>query len=366
MSSGALVYAGMKKIAKDVVKRAEKFAVESPKIRESALKRLSKMSENTKFVLSPLERLCIRRPDKIINDICNGLIREGFFKENWNMVSLEGKKSMIQKAASVISRECLMPYEMRSEIEVCFNPDAGGIAAEKGKPLVYIDECKLGSADITDVLSNVFQQVWGIDAVSDTNISIDADVELFKETFDYQSLNSIWVQSPITASLETPEVFSDFIGENTENCKIGMSVEEAKAKLEEIRGWIKEVNPNYSPWTPYGSNCGTCAYIVEKSIDEGRLICEAGSVNIAPTDPEMEALTGYKCEYMSVADIENILKSRGPGSHLIVGINRNRGSGHWFNAYYDGEKIYTVDGQNGTIKDWPHDYGDVSAWCAMV
>ena len=73
-----------------------------------------------------------------------------------------------------------------------------------------------------------------------------------------------------------------------------------------------------------------------------------------------------KCEYMSPQEIENRLKDIGPGSHLIVGINRSSGAGHWFNVYYDGENFHTLDGQSGKTYDWPHDYGNVTQWCAMV
>ena len=64
---------------------------------------------------------------------------------------------------------------------------------------------------------------------------------------------------------------------------------------------------------------------------------------------------------------------QGHGARIIhVGINRKRTplgkpqAGHWFNAYYDGQNIYTIDGQSGEILDWPYDYGDISEWCAMV
>lgn len=85
----------------------------------------------------------------------------------------------------------------------------------------------------------------------------------------------------------------------------------------------------------------------------------------------MEQATGKKCTYMSVGDIESKLKGMGAGSHLIVGINRrlpngNPISGHWFNVFYDGQKIYTLEGQAGQILDWPHDYGYISEWCALV
>ncbi len=371
MSPSALFYSGVKKIATNVVRRAERFIRENPEISEAARKRLSKITEARSLLISPVEQLCVRRPEKTIRDICRGLAREGLSPEMWKEASVEDKRAMVKKAASVISRECLQPQNVRSEIEVCFDSDAKETIAENGKPYVYVDEDKLDSADITDVFAEVFHQIWDMDSVAYLDESLgSADVELFKESFNYESLNGLVVQSPITTYYQgennVPEVFADFVGENTEYSETGMTIEEAKAKLEEIRSWIKEVNPNYSPWTPYGSNCGTCAYIVEKSINAGELVGEAGSVNIAPTDPEMEELTGFDCVYMSVSDIENVLKSRGPGSHLIIGINRNQGSGHWFNAYYDGEKIYTVDGQDGTISDWPRDYGNVSEWCAMV
>ena len=89
------------------------------------------------------------------------------------------------------------------------------------------------------------------------------------------------------------------------------------------------------------------------------------------TDAAMESATGKKCTYMSVDEISEKLKSMGAGSHLIVGINRRLPngkpiSGHWFNAFYDGEKIYTLEGQSGKILEWPHDYGHISEWCALI
>ena len=151
--------------------------------------------------------------------------------------------------------------------------------------------------------------------------------------------------------------------------KKGIHSSEVKAreskKLKEIRSWIKDVNPNYNPFTPYGSNCGTCAWVVHNRIRGAKDIV-AGRINIAPQDADMEELTGLRCKYMSPKDIEAILRSRGPNSELIVGINRNDGAGHWFNVFYDGKDFYTIDGQCGKVMEWPHDYGDISAWCAMV
>jgi hypothetical protein len=156
----------------------------------------------------------------------------------------------------------------------------------------------------------------------------------------------------------------------------GISLGAATQSVDSISGWIKEINPNYhSPFippgkNPYHVNCGSCAFAVESRF-QGKTDAVASAQNIG-TDAGMEYATGKKCVYMSVNDIEQKLISMGPGSHLICGINRHPTpfgrpqAGHWFNAFYDGNKVYTIDGQSGQIYDWPHDYGDVSDWCALV
>lgn len=138
-----------------------------------------------------------------------------------------------------------------------------------------------------------------------------------------------------------------------------------------ISQWIKNINPHYgNPFFPQSSvNCGSCAFAVERRLS-GDSTATATLVNIG-TDAAMEQATGKKCTYMSVNQIEEHLRQKGAGSHLIVGINRRLPngkpiSGHWFNAFFDGEKIYTIEGQSGEILEWPHDYGYISEWCALI
>ena len=149
--------------------------------------------------------------------------------------------------------------------------------------------------------------------------------------------------------------------------------------IDSIQNWIADVNPNYYNSSlpnqkAYHCNCGSCAFAVEQRLSGANLTMQASSQNI-PTDDLMEKATGKKCKYMSVEQIEKRLIAAGPGSHLIIGINRKpiviggkkiNQPGHWFNAYYDGKKIYTIEGQSGNVYDWPHDYGDISEWCALV
>ena len=138
-------------------------------------------------------------------------------------------------------------------------------------------------------------------------------------------------------------------------------------KAEEVSSWINEINPNFDPYdwdSPYCNNCGSCAFAVEQRF-EGNSDIAATSENIG-TVAEMNALTGMEQVAMSPEEIQDYLISQGPGSHGIVGIDRVSGPGHWFNAYYDGQKVVAIDGQTGQVSDWPPDYGDVTNWDISV
>lgn len=136
--------------------------------------------------------------------------------------------------------------------------------------------------------------------------------------------------------------------------------------IETIKTWIEKVNPHYgNPFLPEsGRNCGSCALTVAKRLN-GDTTATASLTNIG-TDSGMEQATGKSCVYMSLSEMENLIRSKGAGSHFIVGINRTFGAGHWFNAYYDGQKIYTIDGQCGKVFEWPHDYGHIAEWCILT
>jgi hypothetical protein len=131
----------------------------------------------------------------------------------------------------------------------------------------------------------------------------------------------------------------------------------AGASVEDIQGWLGNINPGYSPFSKRGSNCGNCALAVFKTLNGGAA-SDAGLGTLS-TD-QMEAATGRKQISMSPSEIETLLRAAGPGSHAVVGIDRASGPGHWFNAYYDGHDVWAVDGQTGTIKGWPPNYGSPS------
>ena len=136
--------------------------------------------------------------------------------------------------------------------------------------------------------------------------------------------------------------------------------------IDDVGGWLSDVNPKFDPWdvdSPYSSNCGSCALAVENRLNGNS---DAVATDSTLSIEEMEQQTGMEQVSMQPDEIEQYLISQGPGSHAIIGIDRSEGPGHWFNAYYDGEKVYALDGQTGTTEGWPPDYGDVVNWDVSV
>lgn len=143
--------------------------------------------------------------------------------------------------------------------------------------------------------------------------------------------------------------------------------QEAKceADLLELQERIGEVNPNYDPFElddyPYNNNCGSCAAAVWDRLEgTGDTVASDRTLSVA----EMEAHTGLKQVEATPEEIEAHVRSLGPGGHVVVGVDRAVGSGHWFNAYTpNGRDVYYVDGQNATVSPWPPtDMGAVVRW----
>lgn len=141
-------------------------------------------------------------------------------------------------------------------------------------------------------------------------------------------------------------------------------IQAAEQKMLEARKWLegKEINPHYLEHSDYSINCGSCAFALWRRLNGEDPDAKATRRNIAPTIESMELLTGLKYERSSPEKIEQLLRARGPSSHLIVCITRSRGNGHWFNAGFDGKRVYNMDAQIGKMEPWPRDYGDVISW----
>jgi hypothetical protein len=137
-------------------------------------------------------------------------------------------------------------------------------------------------------------------------------------------------------------------------------------RLDEIKSWLHEINPGYDGFGPRAVNCGRCAVAVAERIQGRHAVAGIGTHSVE----EMEAITGVEQVPMSPSQIEAALRAKGPGSVAVVGIDRQATQGHWFNAYFDGDKVVAIDGQSGHILDWPPDYSfpghPVTNWDAGV
>ncbi|BBY17722.1 toxin glutamine deamidase domain-containing protein [Mycolicibacterium litorale] len=142
----------------------------------------------------------------------------------------------------------------------------------------------------------------------------------------------------------------------------------APQSISDIQQWLPEINrgPDMDPFDPARAvNCGQCALAVDQRLTGNVPDASAGLGTLSV--PEMEAATGLRQEPATPAEIEQYLVSQGPGAHTVVGVDRANGfAGHWFNAYYDGSRVYAVDGQTGQIVGWPPNMdlpnGPVTVW----
>lgn len=164
---------------------------------------------------------------------------------------------------------------------------------------------------------------------------------------------------------------ADKLAEIQESCSnlIEKHVRKAEtiSKLKSVDSWLHEVNPKFNRFdvdSPYSINCGGVTLSVY-----GRLQGIDGLVATADnirTVEEMEAITGKTQVIMSPEAIKEYLLDQGSGAHVIVGVHRYIGPGHWFNAANIEGRIVAIDGQCREIQDWPPDYGDIRCWHISV
>ncbi|WP_162256667.1 polymorphic toxin type 15 domain-containing protein [Agromyces sp. Soil535] len=136
--------------------------------------------------------------------------------------------------------------------------------------------------------------------------------------------------------------------------------------IDEIDAALAAINPNYDPSDPangYATNCGNTSSILNDFLN-GQSSSEAttGTLDV----PQMEARTGNPQTPMTPAQIDASLRAMGPGSHCVVGIDRSTGDGHWFNAYFDGTTVWSLDAQTGSRSPWPPNEPNATNWDASI
>jgi hypothetical protein len=134
----------------------------------------------------------------------------------------------------------------------------------------------------------------------------------------------------------------------------------------EIDAALAAINPNFDPFDPtngYATNCGNTSSILNDFLN-GNPSREAPTGTL--TVPEMEARTGQPQTPMTPDQIADSLRDMGAGSHCVVGIDRSTGDGHWFNAYFDGTTVWSIDAQTGTRSPWPPNEPNATTWDASI
>ena len=133
--------------------------------------------------------------------------------------------------------------------------------------------------------------------------------------------------------------------------------------VQQIDSWVGKINPNPHNDPRRNFNCGQCAAAVYRRINgDDNAVAGLGTYSIH----EMNTITGRTQTTMTPAQIEDYLRTQGAGAHVVVGVDRASGAGHWFNAFYDGRQVYTIEGQGGYRDGWPPDYGNVVHWDVSI
>jgi hypothetical protein len=136
---------------------------------------------------------------------------------------------------------------------------------------------------------------------------------------------------------------------------------------DQVAKWIEDVNPKHTGAfdDPYSVNCGKCAESVFNKFKGNGEVVAAGEGTYST--PAMQRITGVDQVPMSPSEIEKALVDSGPGSHAVIGVDWVDGGGHWYNAYFDGQKVWAVDGQVATVSPWPGvDLTAVKNWDAGI
>ncbi|WP_221584810.1 DNA/RNA non-specific endonuclease [Microbacterium sp. G2-8] len=142
------------------------------------------------------------------------------------------------------------------------------------------------------------------------------------------------------------------------------SPEQIRDKIDEA---LTQSNTGFDPHdlsNGYATNCGNVSVNMHDFLN-GKPITDAGTGTL--DIPDVEARTGLPQTESTPSQIEASLRAQGPGAHAVVGIDRGPDqSGHWFNAVFDGEQVWVVDGQDGTRSPWPPHEPDATYWDASI
>lgn len=327
---------------------------------------------------------CAAAPDKK-NWLEEGLSSVGGFfagagEAVWGLVTLPGSPiSLLQDGYALASGD-LTPEEMAARYRMKVETVGDMLDAFKDDPMKFGQELGKGLLDwdtwsddparalgrlVPDAVATVFTAGAGAAATRGVKGTADAadalgDMAKLSRLDDLSDLSNLDDVSNASRGLDG----LDDLGRLADGPGRPGEVQGP----DDVQSWIDDINGadkiDWSDPGERGINCGKCAYAVHERF-EGSPDATVGTGTYSVG--EMERLTGRPQVPMGPNEIESMLRDQGPGSHTVVGIDRRTGDGHWFNAYFDGDKVYRIDAQTGEVSGWPPtDLGDVSNWDAGV
>lgn len=144
-------------------------------------------------------------------------------------------------------------------------------------------------------------------------------------------------------------------------------VDQSELTIEQIDTALRDINPNYDVKNlenGFATNCGHTSSILNDVLN-GRPTREAPGGSTLSMKQMAEA-TGRPQVPATPAQIEATLRAEGAGAHAVVGIDRAGMDGHWFNVYFDGSKVWTLDAQTGARGGWPPHEPHATLWDVSI
>ncbi|MET0476137.1 MAG: toxin glutamine deamidase domain-containing protein, partial [Mycobacterium sp.] len=138
----------------------------------------------------------------------------------------------------------------------------------------------------------------------------------------------------------------------------------------DVAEWVGDVNNDGDRSVlPAGerlTNCGPTTWAVFDRLSGTHSFGRAHPVQLRAED--VGDVTGLPLLASDPDAIADQLRDAGVGAHTVVAVRFDNGLAHSFNAMFDGDGVWAVDGQHGTITAWPPSLGregnPVTGWFA--
>ncbi|WP_193047682.1 DUF3626 domain-containing protein [Mycolicibacterium baixiangningiae] len=138
----------------------------------------------------------------------------------------------------------------------------------------------------------------------------------------------------------------------------------------DVEGWIGDVNndgdASVAPAGERLTNCGPTTWVVFDRLSGIPSFGRAHPVQLRAQD--VGDATGLPLRRGDPDGIAEQLRGAGVGAHTVVVAQFDNGVAHSFNALFDGDQVWAIDGQHGMVTAWPPQLGrphnPVTAWFA--